>query len=142
MSACAGADGGHDVAARQRIRAGQYPQYLVRLGDGRGRQYGRLQLFQGRGPPSDQIDRAALRPARLCHHAQLLHPAFVDTPLLDGFSRGGARDDLVEKLARQIPVGRIGRPEEVPEAALCLCSDAAQFVTGAELVIDGGLSAM
>jgi NAD(P)-dependent dehydrogenase (short-subunit alcohol dehydrogenase family) len=41
----------------------------------------------------------------------------------------------------QNPVGRIGEPEDVAEAVLWLVSDAAAFVTGAELVIDGGQSA-
>lgn len=71
-----------------------------------------------------------------------LHPTFVDTPLLDTFSTGQPREDVIAKLARQIPMGRIARTEDVCNAAVYFCSEEARFVTGAELVIDGGLSAM
>jgi NAD(P)-dependent dehydrogenase (short-subunit alcohol dehydrogenase family) len=69
-------------------------------------------------------------------------PGTVDSPwvqrLLDGSEDPEqARAALV---ARQ-PAGRLGQPEEVAEAALYLASDAAAFVTGAEFVIDGGLTA-
>lgn len=71
-----------------------------------------------------------------------LHPTFIDTPLLDGFSAGQPRADMIAKLARQIPLGRVGMPEDVASAAVYLCSREARFVTGAELAVDGGLSAM
>ncbi len=71
-----------------------------------------------------------------------LCPGTVDSPwvgrLLDAAEDPqAARAALV---ARQ-PAGRLGRPEEIAEAALYLASDAAGFVTGAEFVIDGGLTA-
>ncbi len=71
-----------------------------------------------------------------------VHPTFIDTPLLDGFSNGLPRDEMIAKLARQIPLGRVGVPDDVASAAVYLCSDEARFITGAELTIDGGLSAM
>lgn len=71
-----------------------------------------------------------------------LHPAFIDTPILDNFQAAGvSRDAVREKLGRQIPVGAIGDPDDVAWAAVYLCSDEAKFVTGAELAIDGGISA-
>ena len=70
-----------------------------------------------------------------------LHPAFVDTPLLDSFAGRHSREETLAKLARQIPIGRVGTPDDVAMAAIYLCSDEASFVTGAELKIDGGLSA-
>ena len=69
-------------------------------------------------------------------------PTFIDTPLLDGFAGPKGRDDTVAKLARQVPLGRIGEPDDVAYAAVYLCSDEAKFVTGTELSIDGGISAM
>jgi NAD(P)-dependent dehydrogenase (short-subunit alcohol dehydrogenase family) len=45
---------------------------------------------------------------------------------------------LVEPLAASEPIGRLGRPEEMAEAAVWLCSDAASFVTGHAMAVDGG----
>jgi NAD(P)-dependent dehydrogenase (short-subunit alcohol dehydrogenase family) len=71
-----------------------------------------------------------------------LMPTFIDTPLIDGLTGGRDKDQMVAKLARQVPLGRIGEPDDVAYAAVYLCSDEAKFVTGAELAIDGGISAM
>lgn len=71
-----------------------------------------------------------------------VHPSFIDTPILDGMAGNKGRDEVVARLARQVPLGRIGRPEDVAYAVLYLASDEAQFVTGAELKVDGGISAM
>jgi len=46
------------------------------------------------------------------------------------------------KLARQVPLGRIGTPRDVALAVVYLASDESSFMTGAELKLDGGLSAM
>ncbi|MGL6043299.1 MAG: glucose 1-dehydrogenase [Sandaracinobacteroides sp.] len=71
-----------------------------------------------------------------------VHPAFIDTPILDGFQASGmTRDEVKAKLGRQIPLGQVGEPDDVALAAVYLCSDEAKFVTGAELYIDGGISA-
>lgn len=53
-----------------------------------------------------------------------------------------ARDPEWEKvMSAKFPLGRIGEPEEIAAAVLWLCSDAASFITGHALVVDGGLSA-
>ena len=62
-------------------------------------------------------------------------PAAVDTP---GLQR--APGEFRQKLVDTTPVGRIGTPEEIAAAVLWLCSDAAGFVTGTGLVMDGGVS--
>ena len=71
-----------------------------------------------------------------------VHPAFIDTPILDGLVSGPDRQAALDKLGRQIPLGRVGQPEDVAYAVLYLASDESQFVTGTEIRIDGGISAM
>lgn len=66
-------------------------------------------------------------------------PTFVRTPI-NSFQL----DDPVfyQKLTDRIPLGRIGKEEDIASAALYLCSDAAAFVNGQVLCVDGGLTAM
>lgn len=73
-----------------------------------------------------------------------VHPTFVDTPILDDISADNSIEKMVmmEKLSRQIPLGRVGVPQDVASAVLYLASDESRFVTGAELKVDGGISAM
>tara|TARA_B100000886_G_scaffold104626_1_gene69612 strand:+ start:11098 stop:11865 length:768 start_codon:yes stop_codon:yes gene_type:complete len=71
-----------------------------------------------------------------------VHPAFVNTPILDPLKQAFGEDEAVRKLARQIPINRIGEPEDVAFAILYLASDESKFMTGTEIVLDGGLSAM
>lgn len=71
-----------------------------------------------------------------------IHPTFIDTPIIDKMIGDRDRAQLLAKFARQVPVGRVGEPDDVAYAALYLCSDEAKFVTGAELYIDGGIAAM
>jgi len=71
-----------------------------------------------------------------------VHPTFVKTPILDKmFERLGTNQGQ-EKLARQIPIGHIGEPDDIAYGVLYLASDESKFMTGAELVLDGGISAM
>lgn len=70
-----------------------------------------------------------------------VHPAFIDTPILDNFGAPENKAATLAKLGRQIPLGTVGEPDDVAWAAVYLCSDEAKFVTGAELYIDGGISA-
>jgi NAD(P)-dependent dehydrogenase (short-subunit alcohol dehydrogenase family) len=85
----------------------------------------------------------ALHCARRGHAitANAVLPTFVDTGLLDGLRPDGDRAETLARLARQVPLGRIGRAEEVAGACAFLCSDDAAFITGTDLVLDGGLSA-
>lgn len=73
-----------------------------------------------------------------------VHPTFIDTPILDGMARNAGKDKdvVMEKLARQIPLGRIGVPADIANAVLYLASDESRFMTGAEVKLDGGISAM
>ena len=71
-----------------------------------------------------------------------VHPVFIDTPILDGMAQGGDREVAMQKLGRQIPLGRVGQPDDVAYAVLYLASDESNFVTGSEIKVDGGISAM
>ena len=57
----------------------------------------------------------------------------------------GLADDeaaTLAKMAKQIPLGRLGMPGDVAQAVIYLASDESRFMTGAELKLDGGISAM
>ena len=70
-----------------------------------------------------------------------ISPARVHTPFVDGFlakNYPGREAEMFEKLAKTQPIGRMGKPEEIANLALFLCSDEAGFITGCDYPIDGG----
>ncbi|HZD89634.1 MAG TPA: SDR family oxidoreductase [Pseudolabrys sp.] len=69
-------------------------------------------------------------------------PAFIEGPMVDGIA-GGTRDPATvkQRLSNDIPLGRLGAPEEVAKLCVYLLSDDAAFITGADVPIDGGLTA-
>lgn len=71
-----------------------------------------------------------------------VHPTFVDTPILDRHRERFGAEEALRKLARQVPIGRVGEPKEVAYAILFLASDESSYTTGSELLVDGGISAM
>lgn len=71
-----------------------------------------------------------------------IHPGFIDTPMVRALAdRSRNPDKAFERLTKTAPLGRLGDPREVAQLVLYLASDESGFVTGAELVIDGGLTA-
>lgn len=71
-----------------------------------------------------------------------VHPVFINTPILDGVKQMFGEEEGLAKLGRQIPLGRVGEPDDIAYAVLYLASDESKLVTGAELKVDGGISAM
>ncbi|HXH19318.1 MAG TPA: SDR family oxidoreductase [Chitinophagales bacterium] len=63
-------------------------------------------------------------------------PGVIKTPMIDRFT--GKNKEVEKQFENMEPVGRMGQPEEVAAAVCWLCSDAASFVTGAALPVDGG----
>jgi NAD(P)-dependent dehydrogenase (short-subunit alcohol dehydrogenase family) len=84
---------------------------------------------------------AALEYAQRGIRLNAVCPAFVRTPMVDGLVAVGGPRMSLERLATMQPMGRLGTPEEVAEAVIWLCSDAAAFITGIALPIDGGTTA-
>ena len=66
-------------------------------------------------------------------------PGIIETPMMDRFS-GGTPEGRARVIAQE-PIGRMGKPEEIAAAVLCLCSDAAAFTVGHAMVVDGGQTA-
>jgi NAD(P)-dependent dehydrogenase (short-subunit alcohol dehydrogenase family) len=70
-----------------------------------------------------------------------ISPARIHTPFVDGFiaeNYPGKEREMMAQLSKTQPMGRMGKPEEVADLALFLCSDQASFITGTNFPIDGG----
>jgi NAD(P)-dependent dehydrogenase (short-subunit alcohol dehydrogenase family) len=82
---------------------------------------------------------AALEYATAGIRVNAICPGMIRTPLVENALK--TRPELEAQLIAEEPVGRMGTPEEIAAAALWLCSDAASFVTGHPMVVDGGFMA-
>ena len=70
-----------------------------------------------------------------------ISPGRVHTPFVDGFIKKNypeKQKDMFKKLSQSQPIGRMGKPQEIADLALFLCSDEAGFITGSDYAIDGG----
>ena len=70
-----------------------------------------------------------------------ISPARIHTPFVDGYLKNnypGAFEEKFKELSKTQPIGRMGKPEEVANLALYLCSNEASFITGTDFPIDGG----
>jgi 3(or 17)beta-hydroxysteroid dehydrogenase len=116
LSSVAGLIGGHNFAAYNASKGG------VRL------------LSK-----SVALHGARLNPAVRCNS---VHPAFLEGPMVDLILKETNFPDAARaRITRDIPLGRLGTPVEVASMCVYLLSDESKFVTGAEFVIDGGLTA-
>jgi NAD(P)-dependent dehydrogenase (short-subunit alcohol dehydrogenase family) len=116
LSSVAGLIGGHNFAAYNASKGG------VRL------------LSK-----SVALHGARLNPQVRCNS---VHPAFLEGPMVDAMLEQTNYPDAARaRITRDIPLGRLGTAAEVAEMCIYLLSDESRFVTGAEFVIDGGLTA-
>ena len=86
----------------------------------------------------------ALHGARLTPRVRCnsVHPAFIDGPMVDNIlSQAQSPEAARSRITRDVPIGRLGTAAEIAEMCVYLLSDKSSFVTGAEFVIDGGLTA-
>jgi NAD(P)-dependent dehydrogenase (short-subunit alcohol dehydrogenase family) len=65
-------------------------------------------------------------------------PGMIHTPMFDKMIAEGQGEELNEMLRTLVPMGRMGRPEEIANAVLWLCSSFASYVTGQSISVDGG----
>ena len=80
---------------------------------------------------------AALECAKAGIRVNAVVPGWIRTPMVEGGLQNNPQ--LEARILDHEPIGRLGRPEEVAEAVVWLCSDAASFVTGHSMIIDGGI---
>src|ERR1700758_3315115 len=73
--------------------------------------------------------------------ANVISPGPIETPILEG-QFGENTDAMKERFKTMIPMGRIGKPEEVASAAVFLASDESSYITGIDLPVDGGVVAV
>ena len=81
---------------------------------------------------------AAIQYAKQGIRVNSVHPGFVDSPMTERFH---ALPEIRSKRVAATPLGRMGTPEDIAAGILYLASDESSFVTGSELVIDGGFAA-
>lgn len=82
---------------------------------------------------------AALETAKAGIRVNTVSPAAIDTDMVSRFT-GGRNPDAMNWLTSLHPVGRLGKPEEIAQPVLFLLSDAASYITGQDLIIDGAFT--
>lgn len=82
---------------------------------------------------------AAIEYANAGIRINVISPGAIDTPMTDRMF--GNSEVFQQQMAPLHPIGRVGRPEDIAEVALWLCSDAASFITGQTIIADGGYTA-
>jgi NAD(P)-dependent dehydrogenase (short-subunit alcohol dehydrogenase family) len=70
----------------------------------------------------------------------VLSPGHIDTPILESLQQGEARTKMKKRMENNVPLGRLGDPDEIAKAVSFLASDEASYVSGTELDVDGGVA--
>ena len=70
----------------------------------------------------------------------VLSPGHIDTPILESLQQGEALTKMKKEFENNVPLGRLGDPDEIAKAVSFLASDEASYISGAELYVDGGVA--
>jgi len=71
---------------------------------------------------------------------KVLTPGHIDTPIMESLQRGQALTKMKKEMENNVPLGRLGDPDEIAKAVSFLASDEASYVSGTELYVDGGVA--
>src|SRR5438552_2305898 len=69
-----------------------------------------------------------------------ISPGHIDTPIFEGWQQGDALTKMKDDLAKSVPLGCLGDPDEIAKAVAFLASDDASYISGVELFVDGGVA--
>lgn len=69
-----------------------------------------------------------------------ISPGHIDTPIFEGWQQGAALEKMKADLAKNVPLGRMGDPDEIAKVVAFLASDEASYISGIELFVDGGVA--
>lgn len=69
-----------------------------------------------------------------------ISPGHIDTPIFESWQQGQALIQMKEELAKNVPLGSLGDPDEIAKAVAFLASDDASYISGIELFVDGGVA--
>ena len=69
-----------------------------------------------------------------------ISPGHIDTPIFQSWQQGDELKKMKEHLAKNVPLGRLGDPDEIAKAVSFLASDEASYISGIELFVDGGIA--
>ena len=70
----------------------------------------------------------------------VLSPGHIDTPIMESLQQGEALVQMKKQMENNIPLGRLGEPDEIARAVSFLASNDASYISGAELYVDGGVA--
>jgi NAD(P)-dependent dehydrogenase (short-subunit alcohol dehydrogenase family) len=69
-----------------------------------------------------------------------ISPGHIDTPILESLQQGDALKKMKQEMQTNVPLGRLGNPDEIAKVVAFLASDESSYISGVELFVDGGVA--